>query len=139
MSKENKAFVRRYFEQVWNEGRLDRFEEFYAQDVVGHNGAAATDAKSMKEGLAMIRSAIPDINIALDDELAVEDKVVTRFTISGTHQGELFGIPATGKQLVWSGITIFRLSGDKIVEYWLQTDNLSMMQQLGAIPAPAAA
>jgi len=138
MSKENKAVVRGYLEQVWNEGRVELFERFYAQDVVGHNGSVATDAKSMKEGLAMIRSAIPDINIALDDELAVEDKVVARYTISGTHQGELLGIPATGKQIVWSGITIFRLAGGKIVEYWLQTDNMGLMQQLGAIPAPGA-
>jgi steroid delta-isomerase-like uncharacterized protein len=136
MSKENKAIVRRYVEQVWNEGRLDPFEEFFAQDVVPHTGPGVTDAKSMKQGLANIRNAFPDINIALSDELAVEDKVVTRYTISGTHQGELLGIPATGKQAVWSGITIFRLTGGKIVEFWTQVDNLGLMQQLGVIPAP---
>jgi steroid delta-isomerase-like uncharacterized protein len=137
MSKENKAIVRGYLEQVWNEGRLDRFEEFMAQDVIPHGGPAVTDAKSMKKALATFRGAFPDVNIALDDELAVGDKVVTRFTISGTHKGDFNGIPATGKQAVWSGITIFRLAGGKIVEWWLQADNLGMMQQLGVIPAPA--
>jgi steroid delta-isomerase-like uncharacterized protein len=138
MSEENKAIARRFFEQVWNEGKLDRFEEFIAQDVVPHTGPGVTDAESMKQSLAMIRDALPDINIVLDDELTVEDKVVTRFTISGTHKGDFNGIPATGKQAVWSGITIYRLAGGKIVEFWTQVDNLGMMQQLGVIPAPAA-
>jgi len=138
MSEENKAIVRGFFKQVWNEGRLDRFEEYIAQDVVPHTGPTDTDAESMKQSLAMIRDVLPDIHIALDTELAEEDKVVTRFTISGTHQGELLGIPATGKRAVWSGITIFRLAGGKIVEFWTEVDNMGMMQQLGVIPAPAA-
>jgi steroid delta-isomerase-like uncharacterized protein len=138
MSEENKAIVRGFFERVWNEGKLDRFEEFIAPGVVPHTGPAVTDAESMKQSLTAIRDALPDMHIALDADLAEEDKVVTRFTISGTHKGELLGIPATGKRAVWSGITIYRLAGGKIVEFWTEVDNLGMMQQLGVIPAPAA-
>jgi steroid delta-isomerase-like uncharacterized protein len=136
MSEQNKAIVRRHIEQIWNKGQLDLFEEFIAQDVVPHTGSGISDAKSMKQGLAMARSAFPDIHIALDGELAVEDKVVQRFTISGTHQGDYLGVPATGKRAVWSGITIYRLAGGKIAEFWTQVDTFSLMQQLGVIPAP---
>jgi len=138
MSEENKAIVRGFAEQVWNEGRLDRFEAFILPDVVPHTGPAVTDANSLKQGIATIRNAFPDIHIALDDALAEEDKVVARFTISGTHKGEFNGIPATGKQAVFSGITIYRLAGGKIAEFWTEVDNLGMMQQLGVIPAPGA-
>ena len=131
----NKAIARTYIDQVWNEGKLDRFEEFVSPDVVPHSGPKVTDAATMKQALAMIRNAFPDIRLTLDDELAVDGKVVHRWTMSSTHQGEFMGIPATGKNLVWSGISILRLSGGKIVEYWAQSDNMSMMQQLGAVPA----
>jgi steroid delta-isomerase-like uncharacterized protein len=138
MSEENKAIVRGFGEQVWNEGQLDRFEEFIARDVVPHTGPGVTDANSLKQGIARIRNAFPDIHIALDAALAEEDKVVARFTISGTHKEDFNGIPATGKQAVWSGITIYRLAGGKIVEFWTEVDTLGMMQQLGVIPAPGA-
>jgi steroid delta-isomerase-like uncharacterized protein len=131
----NKAVARTYIDQVWNEGKLDRFEEFVSPDVVPHSGPEVTNSEGMKQFLAMIRNALPDMRLTLDDELAVDGKVVHRWTMSGTHQGEFMGIPATGKNLVWSGISILRLSGGKIIEYWAQSDNMSMMQQLGAVPA----
>jgi len=71
--------------------------------------------------------------------LAEGDKVVARTTMTGTHQGEMQGIPATEKPVTQPAITIFRLANGKIVEGWYASDNLSMMQQLGVIPAPQAA
>jgi steroid delta-isomerase-like uncharacterized protein len=134
-AEENQAIARTYINEVWNEGKLDRFDEFFSPDVIPHSSPEVTNAETMKQGLAMIRNAFPDIRFTLDDELADDGKVVHRWTISGTHQGELLGIPASGKNVVWSGISIFRLSGGKIVEYWAQSDNMGMMQQLGAVPA----
>jgi len=90
----------------------------------------------MKQFLAMIRNAFPDTHFAFDDELAVDGKVVHRWTISGTHQGEFLGIPASGKDVAWTGITILRLSEGKIVEYLTQSDSMGMMQQLGVALAP---
>jgi steroid delta-isomerase-like uncharacterized protein len=139
MSEENKAVVRGYLEQIWNKGRFDRFEEFMGKDLVPHGAAGVTDVENAKQSAAGFRSAFPDVQVSLEDEIAEGDKVVARFTISGTHQGDLPGLPATGKKAVWSGITIFRVVGGKIVEFWLQGDNLGMMQQLGAIPTPQAA
>ena len=135
-AEENKAIARTYIDQVWNEGKLDRFDEFVSPDVVPHSSPEVTNAETMKQGLAMIRNAFPDIRYTIDDELAVDGKVVHRWTMSGTHLGDLQGIPATGKDAVWTGISILRLSGGKIIEYWAQSDNMGMMQQLGAVPTP---
>ena len=87
--------------------------------------------------LAMFRGAFPDIHFHLEHEIAEGDLVTTRFTGHGTHQGELMGIPATGKEVTFSGIVILRFSNGKIVERWEEFDMMGMMMQLGAIPAPA--
>ena len=89
----------------------------------------------MKEAIGGFRLAFPNIRIASDDEMGVGDKVIVRWTLSGTHEGEFQGIPATGNDVAVSGITIMRVAGGKIAEYWLEVDNLGMMQQLGVIPS----
>lgn len=138
----NKAIVQRYGEQVWNERRRDFFEEFYVENAVLH-GTGAPSGPRLGSGLEGIRTAydrllnaFPDIQITNDDVIAEGDKVVARWTLRGTHQGELRGIPATGKQVTQSGMSIFRLDNARIVEVWVQADNMSLMQQLGVIPAP---
>lgn len=135
----NKAIVRRYTEKVWNEHRRELFEEFVAENVVHHGIPAGPGLEEMKAGYEVALNAIPDIQIALDDVIAEGDKVVTRWMMRGTHQGELMGIPATGKQLTQSGVSIFRLANARIVELWFHPDNLGLMQQLGVVPTPDAA
>ena len=135
-AEENKAIVRRYIEQIWNKGRLDLFEEFIAKDVVPHSPTGRSDAETMKGAVTAIRDAFPDLSGTFDNDIAVDDKVVARWTVSGTHQGEFLGVPATGKEVTWSGITIFRLTGAKIVEFWAQSDDLGLMQQLGVVAMP---
>ena len=137
MSEKNLAVVREYFEQVWKNGRLDRYGEYMAKDVVPHGAPGVTDLESLTHAVGGIKNAFPDLQVRVDDEMAVDDKVVVRTTNSGTHQGDMPGMPATGKQATWSGIVIFRLAGGKIVEFWMQGDTLGMMQQLGVIPTPA--
>ena len=135
----NKAVVIRYIEQVWNKGRLDLMEEFFAEDVVEHNipKAPGLDRRdSLKAVISMARESMPDIQLTLHAVIAEGDKVVTHWSYKATHQGELMGIPATGKQLSTSGAGIYRLANDRIAEIWNFPDNLSLMQQLGAIPAP---
>jgi predicted ester cyclase len=85
--------------------------------------------------MAMFHTAFPDLQIAIDDMVAEADKVVTRFTGSGTHQGELMGIAPTGKHAVAGAISIIRVADGKVTEEWDQLDMLSLLQQLGAIPA----
>jgi steroid delta-isomerase-like uncharacterized protein len=137
MSDKNKAIARRYVEEFWNENKPDLLKTLVAPDGVVHSGAGEhAGREDWKQGTEVLRNAFPDFHIALEDEMADGDKVIHRWTLSGTHQGEFFGVPATGKKVSWPVIAIFRLSGDKIAEMWTQGDSLGMMQQLGAIPAP---
>lgn len=137
----NKATVRRMVEQVWNEHRLDLIEEFFTEDFVSHMAGAPSSVglEEVKAGIAMTLNAFPDFKFGIDDVIAEGDEVVIRWTSRGTHQGELHGIPATGKQVTMEGAAFYRLVNARIAELWNRYDNLSMMQQLGVIPAPEAA
>jgi steroid delta-isomerase-like uncharacterized protein len=138
MSNEtNKATVRRMIEQVWNERRTDLVDEFFTKDIVVHNAGfpSYSGPEQVKEGLAMVLNAYPDLRITNEDEIAEGGKVVIRWTMRGTHQSELLGIPPTGKQVTTTGTNIYRLANAKIAESWFLADNLGTMQQLGVIPA----
>ena len=136
----NKAIVRRMFEQVWNERRVDLIEEFYTEDVVQHlvGIPSKPGLESVREAASMILNAFPDLQHAIDDEIAEGDKVVNRWKMTGMHPGELNGVSAAGKQVIQSGVTIFHLSNARVDEFWLLTDNLKLMRQLGVIPPDAA-
>lgn len=136
----NKATVRRMIDQVWNERQLDLIEEFYAEDVIHHvvGYPSSSGLAALREITAMTLDAFPDLRLTFEDEVAERDKVATHWTMTGTQKSELFGIPATGKQVTQSGVTFYRLSNAKIAESWFLADNLGMMQQLGVIPQPAA-
>ncbi len=132
-TEENKALARRSWEFTDNP---DALVEVYAPDVVWHNPDQEVQGiEEAKQFIGMFKSAFPDMNAAVEDVIAEGDKVVTRITMRGTHQGETeeFG-PATGRQVEESGITIQRIEGGKIVEEWNSYDNLSLLQQLGLAP-----
>jgi predicted ester cyclase len=94
----------------------------------------------MQHFVAMYRTAFPDYACTVDDQIAEGDKVVTRWTVRGTQQGELMGIPPTGKQVTLPGVVIDRIAANgQLVETWLQADVLGMLQQLGVVQAPAGA
>ena len=132
----NKAIVRRYVEEVLNDRRHDLAEEFLADNIELHGSGLAPGLDVVKQWLTMFAAAFPDGHYAIEDVVAEEDRVVARTAFNGTHQGEMQGIPATGKNVNVPGITIFRLDNGKIAEGWLVSDNLGMMQQLGVMPAP---
>jgi steroid delta-isomerase-like uncharacterized protein len=130
MSEENKALARRAWEIVDNPDRID---EVYAPDVVWHEpDQDIRGAEEAKQFISMYKTAFPDLNVTVEDVIAEGDKVVTRVTLRGTHQGEIeeFG-PPTGRQIEVKGISISRIEGGKIVEDWDSYDNLSLLQQLG--------
>jgi steroid delta-isomerase-like uncharacterized protein len=136
MSEENKAIARRIFEEVWK-GKLDVADEILeANDVaVAHGlGVELPPGEGFKQFVSIYRSAFPDVHFTIEDQIAEGDKVVTRWTARGTHKGELMGIPATGKQVVVTGISINHFVGGKSVEAWNNWDGLGMMQQLGVVP-----
>lgn len=133
-TEENKALVRRGYEQL-NKGDIARIDEDFAADVVVH-APGGQEAHGLEEGKRLIIKmwrAFPDHHETVDDMVTEGDKVVARVTWTGTHQGEFQGIAPTGKQVTFTAITIYRVSGGKIVEIWEEADVLGMVQQLGVI------
>ena len=143
LSETNKAVVRRFFEEVWNKGKLNVLDEIIAKDHVssgpGSLPGLPTGPEGSKQFVTVYRNAFPDVHFTIDDQLAEGDQVVTRWTGHGTHQGELAGIPATGKSSTVTGININRIVNGKIAESWGIFDQFGMMQQLGVIPTPELA
>jgi steroid delta-isomerase-like uncharacterized protein len=138
--EDNKAIIHAYVETVWNQQQLDRAEDLVAPDFLDHAPlpGQAPGLEGAKRKWAMYLNAVPDLRVAIEDLVAEGDRVAVRRSYEGTHQGELLGIPATGRQLRVGGISIFRLAEGKVTEHWEQLDRLALMQQLGVIPAPAA-
>ena len=139
-SETNKAIVRRAIEQILNNHRSDLVDEFFVDTVELHGvGPSISGRKALGAFYTKFFAAFPDWHTTIDDMVAEGDKVVVRITSNGTHQRDYEAIPATGKPYTQHAIVIYRLSNGKIVEGRLQTDMLSMMQQLGLMPAPQAA
>jgi steroid delta-isomerase-like uncharacterized protein len=134
MSNENKVLVRKTIENVWNKRNFAIVDERFASDYVGHIPDEIEGPEGVKRFVSTIVNAAPKIQI--EDQIAEGDKVVTRWTASGKHEGEFNGIPATGKDVSVSGITIFRIANGKMVEGWTNVDRLSLMQQLGVVDTP---
>jgi len=137
-SEESKVIVRRFW-GVWEEGNIDLVDELLAPDYVNHSPATPdqpTDPEGVKAVVGMFRDAMPDLRVIIEDMIAEGDKVVVRYTLEGTHEGKLFGVPPTGQRLSIKSISVERVSDGKIREHWRVTDSLDMMQQLGVIPAP---
>ncbi len=136
-AEENKAIVRRFYEEVVNKSNLRLAEELIASNYIEHSAppGLAPGLEGFKQFLTMIGTAFPDIHVTVEDLIAERDRVAARLTIRGTHKGKLMGtILATGKQATWTGIDIVRIAGGKIIERWSERDLLSLMQQLGAVP-----
>ena len=137
MSEENKALVRRYFEEIWDKGNLDLIEELFTTDFVRHGPTATEGEVRGLEGFeslsSMYRSALTDLRVSIEDQIAEGDRVVTRWTARGTHRGELMGNAPTGNQTTVRGILVDRISGGKIEEEWADYDTLHLMQQIGAV------
>ncbi len=137
MSEENKAIVRREVEELFGQGSLDVADEVYAPDYVGHTPDAPEDIRGVeaaRQYAASFRNAFPDLQATVEEQLAEGDKVATRFTGRGTHQGDLEGIAPTGNRMEITGIAISRIEGGKIAEDWTNYDGLGLMQQIGAVP-----
>ena len=122
MSEENRALVRRELEEIFNEGKLDLADELLSPDYVVHDSALPEPVRGIedfKQLRAGYHSASSDIRTTIDDMIAEDDKVVTRWTTRGTHdKGEMLGVPPTGKQIEVTGITVNRISEGKTAEDW---------------------
>ncbi len=138
-SEQNKALVHQLVEEVINQGNASMVDELLAPDFVEREDlppGMPRDREALKQLTTMLHSAFPDFKATIDDIVAEGDKVVIRQTWSGTHKGVFMGVPPTGKSVSFGVIDIIRVAGGKCVEHWGQMDNMGLMQQLGAIPAP---
>jgi steroid delta-isomerase-like uncharacterized protein len=136
-AEENKEVVRRFW-GVWEEDDfIELIDELLAPDYVNHS-PGTPDQPAGPEGVkaivSMFRNGMPDLRVTIDDMIAEGDKVATRYTVEGTHEGELFGVPPTGRRVSIESMTVERVSGGQIIEHRRITDTLDMMQQLGVVP-----
>ena len=140
-AEQNKAVARRFFEEVWNQGNLAALDEIMTPESVGHVSGSPdiVGPEANRQFITMYRTAFPDLQFTIEDEIAEGERVVTRWRSQGTHQGDLQGIAPTGRQAGSTGITISRVSGGRLVEAWTVWDQLGLLQQLGVIPAPGQA
>ena len=125
-AEENKAFIRRYLDAL-SKDKSDATVNEYVTD------------EELKQHISVFETAFPGYQLTADDIMAEGEKVMVRATTRGTHKGELMGIPPTGKQITVSLIIIYRIANGKIVEHWMNADQLGMMQQLGVVPTPEQA
>ncbi len=139
MTEQNKAAMRRIYEEIWNQGNFKVVDEIVSPDYVGHL-PTPPGAPSGREGLRwliqMYRTAFPDIHVQVDDQFAEGDKVLTRITIQGTHQGLFMNVPPTNKKICVTALVVTRFKNGQNVEGWAELDRFGLMQQLGVIPTP---
>jgi predicted ester cyclase len=131
-TESNKAVARRFIEEVLGKGNLALMDEI---TVPGYSDHSLPSGVTARQAIAGLRAGFPDMHFTVDDLIAEGDKVATRSTAIGTHTGTWFGIPPTGKVVTLSGFSIYRIADGKLVEAWVQYDQLGMMQQLGVIPS----
>ncbi|HXZ04940.1 MAG TPA: ester cyclase [Ktedonobacteraceae bacterium] len=139
-TEENKSVANRWYEEVFNAGKLELIDELFAPDFVDHDPSNPIPGlDGVRQLVTMYRTAFPDLHITVEDTITEDDKVVTRFIGRGTQNGPLMNIPPTGKKVELTAIDILRFENGKMVEHWGNQDLLGMMQQLGVIPAPGQA
>lgn len=134
--EENKAIIRRNLEEFWNQKKYEVAEELQAPDYTFHDPAAPpiNSAEGYKQFAMMYHTAFPDLHFTIEDIFGEGDRVCLRWSCTGTHEGELMGIPPTGKTVNTLGNDILRIADGKIAEQWVNWSTLSMLQQLGVVP-----
>jgi steroid delta-isomerase-like uncharacterized protein len=140
-SEQNKTIVRRLLEEPWK-GDLGVVDELIDRNYVGHDPAIPEPLRGpdgFKENVSTYREAYSDAQITVDEQIAEGDKVATRWTARGKHDGDLMGVAPTGKQVKVSGLTLSRLANGKVIEDYTNWDTFGMMQQLGIVPELARA
>ena len=137
MPTDNKAIVRRLYEEVWNKRRLEVVDELISPSHA-LNDPLASDSqvgpKLYRQRVVEFASSFPDLRFTIEDMIAEKGKVVASWTFSGTHKGEFRDIPATGKKVSVEGITIHHITNGKILDSYARWDALGLMRQLGQSP-----
>jgi steroid delta-isomerase-like uncharacterized protein len=135
---ENKAIVRRLYEEVWNKRRVELVDELMSPSHAMHDNHlpdSGIGPEAYKRNVARFVAGFPDLRFTVEDMLVENDKVAVGWTISGTHKGEFRGISPTGRKVSVEGITINHIADGKIMDSYVSWDALGLLQQLGAAPA----
>jgi len=139
--EENIVLMRRWFKEVWNEGRVQTIYDLVDENIVAvGQDAPGVEIRGPADFLKLynrLRGAFPDIKFTLEDTFGADDKVMVRWSAVATHTGDHLGIPATNRPVRVTGITVVRVAKGKVVQAWDNWDQLALMQQL--TPAAAAA
>jgi steroid delta-isomerase-like uncharacterized protein len=132
VEEKHKALVRRFHEEVWNEGNVAAVDEFMAAEYVDYSipSGLPPGTEGLKQVISTYRTAFPDLKATLDDIFAEGDRVAYRWSTRGTHLGDWLGIPPTGNHMAATGISIFRIAGGKVVEGWTSMDLSPMDEKL---------
>jgi steroid delta-isomerase-like uncharacterized protein len=144
MSQENKAVLRRWFEEVWNKGRAETIDELFAADGTAHGladetGESLRGPSNFRVFHGKFREAFPDIEVTVEDVIAEGDKVAARCSVRGRHQSDSLGFAATGRPVEFTGMTFARVRGGQIVEAWNNFDFMTTFQQCGVLQMSAPA
>lgn len=141
METENKALIRRWFEEVWNQGRQELIDQLRAPDAgmvgLGEGSTRSEGPAPFKIFYSRMRSALPDMRVEVEDILAEGDRVAVRLSILGTHTGNGFNSIPTGRKVQFTCITIARIADGRIAEAWNNLDQLGLLTQIGVIPQSA--
>ena len=132
----NVKLIKRYFEEVWNHGKLDVLDEIMSPDYTNHNPGMPNPIPGpagLKPIVAAIRKAFPDLKYVIENMVVSDDQVAVQTTMYGTHAGDFFGIAPTHKVIQVSQMQIERIANHKIIEHWRVTDELTLLKQLGQI------
>jgi steroid delta-isomerase-like uncharacterized protein len=137
-AEENRQLIRRFYDEGWTKNNLDVYDELVVDDFTDHQ--AMPGLPPGREGFkalnVMFRSAFPDLRVDVDNVVAEDDKVGCRWRSTGTHEGELFGIPPTGNKVDVTATVFYRVEDGRLAEGWIARDDVGLMRQLGVIPSP---
>ncbi len=140
MTETNKTLVRRWFKEVWNEGREATIDELFAENGraygLGEGEAEVRTPAQMKLFVRNLRGSIPDVQIRIEDIMAEGDSVMVRVLLAGTHSGSGLGVPPSGRRVRVAGIVVVRIANGQIAEGWNSWDQLGLLRQIGALPVP---
>ncbi len=132
-----KEMAQRWYSEVMSEGKTEVIDELCAPDFVDHNPLPGTtaDLAGLKDFVAQIRAAFPDMQVTADDIVAEGDRLAVRSTMRGTHEGAFMGIPGSGKKVEVSNYDFVRFENDQAAEHWGVIDSAALMEQIGMAPA----
>jgi steroid delta-isomerase-like uncharacterized protein len=132
-NNQNVEIVKRFIEDIWNEGKFDKVDEIFSQDVIWDGAEQSRGLTDTKEFLNETKEKFPDLHFTIQDVFGSDDKVVARWIMSGTFTGDFMGLAPNNKKFKTRGIEIYQFESGKIKEVWTVWDGLSPLLEIGVV------